>query len=126
MYTDLLTKIQNAQRAKKASVKVPFSNMDLAIAEQLAKHSFVTAVNKKGRMPKRVLEIDLKYIDEKGAISGVKFLSIPSRRMYAGYAALRPVKQGYGIALVSTPKGIMTSLEAKKQKLGGQLLFEIW
>lgn len=126
MYTDLLTKIQNAQKAKKASVKLPFSNMDFVIAELLAKHNFVAAVNKKGRMPKRVLEVDLKYIDDKGAISGVKFLSVPSRRMYAGYTALRPVKQGYGIALVSTPKGIMTSLDARKQKTGGQLLFEIW
>jgi len=126
MYTDLLTKIQNAQKAKKTSLKVPFSNMDLAIAELLSKHNFIGAVNKKGRMPKRVLEIDLKYIDEMGAISGVKFLSVPSRRLYAGYTALRPVKQGYGIGLVSTPKGIMTSLDAKKQKMGGQLLFEIW
>lgn len=126
MYTDLLTKIQNAQKAKKATVKVPFSNFDLSIAELLAKHNFVAAVNKKGRMPKRILEIELKYIEEKGAISGVKFLSVPSRRLYAGYAAFRPVKQGYGIALVSTPKGVMTSLDAKRQKIGGQLLFEIW
>lgn len=126
MYTDLLTKIQNAQKAKKASVKVAFSNLDLAISELLSKHGFIGAVNKKGRMPKRVLEIDLKYIEDKGAISGVKFLSVPSRRLYAGYADLRPVKQGYGIALISTPKGVMTSLEAKKAKMGGQLLFEIW
>lgn len=126
MYTDLLTKIQNAQKAKKASVKVPFSNMDLAVAELLLKHDFVAAVNKKGRMPKRVLEIELKYITDKGAISGVKFLSVPSRRLYAGYTDLRPVKQGYGLALISTPKGIMTSLEAKRAKTGGQLLFEIW
>ncbi|MDO8601583.1 MAG: 30S ribosomal protein S8 [bacterium] len=126
MYTDLLTKIKNGQKAKKASVKMPFSNMDLAVAELLAKHNFISAVNKKGRMPKRILEIDLKYIDDKGAISGVKFLSVPSRRLYAGYAAFRPVKQGYGIAIVSTPKGIMTSLDAKKLKIGGQLLFEIW
>jgi small subunit ribosomal protein S8 len=126
MYTDLLTKIQNAQKAKKVTLKVPFSNLDLAVSELLAKHNFIGAVNKKGRMPKRVLEIDLKYIDEKGAISGVKFLSVPSRRLYAGYQAFRPVKQGYGIALVSTPKGVMTSLDAKRQKIGGQLLFEIW
>ncbi len=126
MYTDLLTKIRNAQKAKKASVKASFSNMDLAIAELLAKHGFVAAVNKKGRMPKRILEIDLKYIDGRGAISGVRFISVPSRRMYAGYVDLRPVKQGYGISFISTPKGIMTSLDAKKQKLGGQLLFEIW
>ncbi len=126
MYTDLLTKIQNAQKAKKASVKMPFSNMDHAVAELLAKHNFVGTVAKKGRMPKRVLEVDLKYIEEKGAISGVKFLSVPSRRLYAGYADFRPVKQGYGIALVSTPKGIMTSLDARRQKIGGQLLFEIW
>jgi small subunit ribosomal protein S8 len=126
MYTDLLTKIHNAQRAKKASVKVPYTNMDMAIAEILVARGFVLSATKKGRAPKRIIEVELKYDDDKGAISSVKFLSVPSRRIYAGYKEMRPVRQGFGMAVVSTPKGIMTASQARKQKVGGQLLFEIW
>ena len=126
MYTDLLTKIHNAQRAKKASLKVPYSTMDMAIAEVLAARGFILSAAKKGRAPKRIIEIELKYEGETGAISGVKFLSVPSRRLYAGYKEMRPVRQGFGMAVVSTPSGIMTSSQARKSKLGGQLLFEIW
>ena len=126
MYIDLLTKVKNGQKAKKESVKMPYSNMDLAVAELLSARGFLGTVTKKGRMPKRVIEIDLKYDGGKGAVSGVNFLSLPSRRLYAGYEKLRPVKQGFGMAVVSTSKGIMTSSQARKQKIGGQLLFEIW
>ncbi len=126
MYTDLLTKIHNAQRAKKTSVKVPYSNMDMAIAEILAARGFVASATKKGRAPKRIIEVELKYEGDNGAISNVKFLSVPSRRLYAGYTEMRSVRQGFGVAVVSTSKGIMTSNQARKEKVGGQLLFEIW
>ncbi len=126
MYIDLLTKIHNAQRAKKISVKVPYSNMDMAVAEILTTKGFVLSATKKGRVPKRIIEVELKYDGEHGAISAVRFLSVPSRRLYAGYQKMRPVRQGFGVAVVSTPKGVMTASEARKQKVGGQLLFEIW
>ena len=126
MYYDLLIKIKNAQKAKKDTLKVPYSNLDFAVAEILAKNSYLEAVAKKGRMPKRIIEIKLKYTDGKGVISGLKLLSVPSRRLYSGYQELRPVKQGYGLRVLSTSKGLMTTQEAKKAKIGGQLLFEIW
>ena len=126
MYTDLLTRIKNAQSARKETIKVPYSNMDLAVAELLAKEGYVESASKKGRLPKRVIEIKLKYEGKTGVIQGVKFLSKPSRRLYAGYHDLRPIKQGYGAGVISTPKGIMTYKEARKHKLGGELLFEIW
>lgn len=127
MYIDMLTRIKNAQAVGKEKVKVPYSKMDEAIANILARHKFIHSVEKKGRMPKRVLEIKLNYDKNgKGAINGVKFLSKPSRKLYAGYKNLRPVKQGYGIGILSTPKGIITNSEAVKQKVGGQLLFEVW
>ncbi len=127
MYTDVLTRIRNAQAAKKDSLKVPFSNMDLVVLDLLAKYGYVASVNKKGRMPKRVIEVILKYDEKKsGAIKGVSHLSVPSRRIYAGAKELRPVKQGYGLGVVSTPKGIMAYHEAKKANMGGELLFEIW
>lgn len=126
MYTDLLTKVKNAQKARRETLKVSYSNLDFAISELLAKNNYLESVAKKGRMPKRVIEIKLKYNDGKGVISDIKFLSKSSRRLYGGYSDFREVKQGYGLAVVSTSKGLMTSREAKKAKIGGQLLFEIW
>lgn len=127
MYLDLLTKIKNGQAVKKESVKLPYSEMDFVIAELLTKHKFVEAASKKGRAPKRVLDVKLRY-DKEGvpAVQGVNVLSRPSRRLYAGYKDLRPVRQGYGLLVISTPKGIMDGKSARQQKLGGQLLFQIW
>ena len=126
MYTQLLTKLSNAQAVKKENIKMPYSNMDFAVAELLAKHRFVENVAKKGRNPKRFLEIKLMYKNGLGAISGYKILSKSSRRLYSGYSSVRSVRQGYGLLALSTPKGILDGLSAKKQKVGGQLLFEIW
>ena len=126
MYYDLLTKLKNAQAVKRDSVKVPYTNMDFAVAEILAKHKFVEAVSKKGRMPKRILDIKLRYSNGSGAIQEFRFLSKPSRILYSSYKDLKPVRQGYGLLVLSTPKGILDGKSAKKEKVGGQLLFEIW
>lgn len=127
MYLDLLTRIKNGQQARKETVKAPYSKMDMAVAEVLAANNYIANAEKKGRMPKRIIEIGLKYYDEKqGVISGVKVISKPSRKIYTGYRELKPVRQGYGLGVISTPKGIMSVKDAKKNKLGGQLLFEIW
>ncbi len=123
MYINLLIKIKNAQGAGIKSLKMPFSKMDLAIAELLLKQGYLKNVEAKGKVAKQVIEIDLK--DEK-AIKGLKFISRPSRRMYFGYKKIRAVKSGYGMGVISTSKGIMSDKEARKQKLGGQLLFQIW
>src|SRR3989344_8004219 len=91
MYTDLLTKVKNAQKAKREFLKVPYSNLDFAISELLVKNNYLESAAKKGRMPKRVIEIKLKYTDGKGVINNVTFLSKPSRRIYGGYSELRKV-----------------------------------
>ncbi len=126
MYTDLLTKIKNAQDAKLDSVKVQYSNMNLAVLDVLEKHKFIDSISVKGRMPKRVIEVGFKYQNRKGAIHKIKFLSTPSRRQYTGYKDIKPIRQGFGLLVLSTPKGILDGKAAKKQKLGGQLLFEIF
>lgn len=127
MYTDILIQLKNAQQARKEKVKVPYSKMDMAILEILSKHGLIGEVAKKGRTVKRNVEVKLNYDAQgHGAITDVKFISKPSRRIYAGYKDFKPIRQGYGWAVVSTPRGIMTTREAKKNKLGGQLLFEIW
>ncbi|MCL5017193.1 MAG: 30S ribosomal protein S8 [Patescibacteria group bacterium] len=127
MYTDLLVKIKNAQAVKKESVKSSYSVMDNAILEILSKKNFIDEVSVKGRAPKKVLDVNLKY-DKNGlgAIHGVKILSKPSRHLYTSYSDIYPVKQGFGALVVSTSKGIMEGQSAKKAKLGGELLFEIW
>jgi small subunit ribosomal protein S8 len=126
MYIDLLIKIKNGQQARAEFVKLPYTNMDMAIAEVLEREGFIESVSKKGRMPRRAIEIKLKYENGKGRISDVKFLSKPSLRQYGGYRDLKTVKQGYGTAILSTPKGILTARDARKAKVGGALLFEIW
>lgn len=127
MYTDFLIKIKNAQKAKKETMRAHFSTMDMAVADILVKHGYLANAGKKGRNPKRIIEVELKYDEDGvGAITDLQFISKPSRRVYAGYKELYPVRQGYGISVISTPKGIMTNQEAKKKKLGGQLLFKIW
>ena len=126
MYINLLIKIKNAAAAKKERVKVPYTEMDFKIAEILAREGMVAAVEKKGRLPKRIIEIRPAYKEGKTVVSAVRFLSTPGRRIYRGWRELRPVRQGYGFAVVSTPKGIMTNREARKEKVGGEMLFEIW
>jgi small subunit ribosomal protein S8 len=126
MYVNLLTHIQNAQKVKKEKVKTPYSAMDEQVLEILAKKHFIAGYEKKGRNPKKYLEIDLLYKNGAGAIQGVKFISVPSRHIYKKYSQLKPVKQGYGVAVLSTSKGIMTDADAKKEKTGGEILFNIW
>ena len=121
MYTNLLVQIKNAQQAKKEFIKYPFSSMDMAVAEILAKNKYIGAVAKKGRSPKRYLEIKIS-----GNLNDFKFISKPSRRIYFGYEDLRPVKQGYGLGVISTPKGIKTTYEARKEKVGGEYFFQVW
>lgn len=123
MYVNFLVRIKNAQQAGKDTLRAPFSKMDLAIAEVLVKYGYLKSVEVKGKFDKRVIEMNLS---KEKAIRGIKFISLPSRRIYTGYKELKPVKSGYGIAVLSTPKGIMSNKEARQQKLGGQLLFEIY
>lgn len=126
MYINLLTQIKNAQHARKEKLKVPYTKMDMAILEILSNKKLVGEISKKGRPIKRSVEIKLNYNDGRGIINDVKFISKPSRRIYASYKDLKPVKQGYGFGIISTSRGIMTTSDARKQKLGGQVLFEIW
>jgi small subunit ribosomal protein S8 len=126
MYINLLTKIKNAQSAKLPCLKSPFSKMDFEIAELLAKHKLIESVEKRGRTPKRIIDIKLRYSEGRGVISGIEFLSKPSRRLYTSYKNLRPVLQGFGLLVLSTPKGIMVGKDARKEKVGGVMLFKIW
>lgn len=126
MYTDLLVRIKNAQAIKKENIRTPYSKMDEVIISILQKNGYIESYERKGRGPKKVLDVKLKYQDDKGSISGVKFLSRPSRKIYLGYKEIRPVRHGFGLMVISTPKGVMTGRDARKIKVGGEALFEIW
>lgn len=126
----MLIRIQNAQQAKHEHVLVPLSKTKLKVAEILKESGFLTNIEKKTKKGRKseheYLLIHLKYKDGYEGISGVKIISKPSRRIYVGSKDLKPVRSGHGISVLSTPKGVMNSIEAKKQKLGGELLFEVW
>jgi small subunit ribosomal protein S8 len=126
MYIDLLTKIKNAQMGKKEILKANYSKNDEDVLVILKKNDYIEGFEKKGRGPKKVFEIKLKYNEGLGAINGIKFISKPSRRIYLGYRDIRQVKRGYGLSVISTPEGLLNSSQARKNKLGGQMLFEIW
>ncbi len=126
MYTNLLTQIKNAQAVKKEDIKTSYTKMDENILEILKKNHYIESFDKKGRGPKRILDVQLKYEKGEGVINGIKFISKPSRRIYIGYKDVRPVKRGYGLLILSTPKGIITGKEARKMKVGGEALFQIW
>lgn len=124
---DLVVRLKNAAAVGKTSVSVPFSNFKLAIAETLKGAGYVKAVEKKGKKVKKMLDITLTY-DEAGrpAISGVKRISKPGRRIYRGARELFSVRYGHGALILSTPKGVLTNADARKQKVGGEALFEVW
>lgn len=122
-YLDFLTKIKNAQEAEQPVVKTPFSKMNLAIAELLINRGYLQSFELKGKPNKRFLEISLK---KNKTIKAVKFVSRPGRRIYSGYKEIKSVKSGYGMAVFSTPRGIISDQEARRLKIGGQALFKIW
>jgi small subunit ribosomal protein S8 len=124
--SDMLTSIKNAQAVFKETVEIPFSNLKYEIAKILEKEKFIEKVEKKGKKTKRIIEITLKYQDKAPAISGLKRISKPGQRIYLPAKKIKRVKGGYGIAIISTSKGLMTNKEARKKKLGGEVLCEIW
>ena len=126
--SDFIIRLQNASRAGKTSVSLPASKMKAAVAEVLAREGYLSSVEKpkKGASAGTPLVVTLAYKAGKPVISGVKRISKPSRRMYSGVHDVRPVKRGFGLVLLSTPKGILTGKEALEARVGGEVLFEIW
>ena len=124
---DMLVRIKNAGRVNHKVVTLPFSSTKLRIANILSREGFVGQVNKKVRKGAPILEIEVLFGSDKSPkVKDVTRISKPSRRMYAKKDDLQKVKSGYGVAIVSTPRGIMTGSAARKAGVGGEVLFEIW
>ena len=110
--------MKNAGAINKESISVPFSNFKLAIAEKLKETGYVTSIEKRGKKVKKTLEIVLKYNEDGAhAIAGVKRISKPGRRMYKSVHEIHNVRYGAGSLMLSTPQGIKTDKEARKDRL---------
>lgn len=125
--SNMLNGIKNAGAARLPSVTVPYANHSFSIAELLEREGYIASVVKKGKKVRKFIEIGIRYDNEsKPRVSGVKRLSKPSRRVYMNVSDIRPVRQGHGTLVLSTPKGIMTDMNARKEHVGGEALFTIW
>ena len=124
---DMLTRIRNACMARQQSVLVPSSKMKLAIAQILKREGFIADVQVRDQKPCAMLELQLKYTaDKKPVISGLKRVSKPGLRIYAGVADIPQVRGGLGISILSTPSGVMPGYEAWQKRVGGEVLCYIW
>jgi small subunit ribosomal protein S8 len=123
---DMLNRIRNAQAVNHVTVDVPFSNLKFEIAKILEKEGFVEKIEKTNKKTRKVIEITLKYINKVPAVSGLNRVSKPGQRIYIESSKINKVKDGYGISIISTSKGLLTNNEARKQKVGGEMLCEIW
>ena len=125
---DMLTRIRNANTAKHDTVEIPASKMKTAIAEILLKEAFIKAYEIKEEGSFNTIVITLKYGADKNEkiITGLKRISKPGLRVYAGAEELPRVLGGLGIAIISTNKGLLTDKEARKENVGGEVLAFVW
>ena len=124
---DMLTRIRNANDAKHATVDSPASNMKKAIAEILVEEGYVKSYQIIEDGKQGVLRVTLKYTAGKQkVIRGIRRVSKPGLRIYAGYEDMPKVMNGLGIAIVSTSKGLMTDKKARETKIGGEVLAFVW
>ena len=123
---DMLTRIRNALTVRKEKVEIPASNMKKAIANILLDEGYVSAVDFVEDEHEGKIVITLKYADGKSVIGGLKRVSKPGLRTYSGAKTMPKVLGGYGIAIVSTNKGIMTDKQAKANNVGGEVLCYVY
>ena len=124
---DFLTRVRNAGLAKHEKVDVPASNVRAGIAQVLQEYGYIRSFKVARDGKQGVMRVYLKY-NEKGtpAITNVQRVSRPSRRIYTKSSSIPPIRNGFGIAIMSTNKGIMSGDAAKAQNVGGEILCKIW
>jgi len=122
--SDMLIRIKNAYTVSHQQVLVPFSKLKMELLKILKDEGYIFDYEKKEYNKKLFIKIRLKYIKDQAAISGLRKISKPGRRIYVG--KIFPLKRFGGISIISTAKGLKTDMEAKKEKIGGELLCEIW
>lgn len=124
--SDMLTRIRNAIMVNKSEVSMPYSQIKHSVAELLAKNGFIASANPNGDGIDKRLEIVINDENSNPRITEIARMSRPGRRMYTGSQDIPVVKQGRGIVILSTSKGVMTGDEAKKAKVGGELICKVY
>ena len=122
-----MTIIRNAQAVKKETAALSYSKLKMEIAKVLVKEKFLKKAEAKGKKNKKIIDLELLY-DEEGrpAVNHLARISRPSRRIYLPAKKVKPLKRGSGLQIISTSKGLLTDKETRKEKVGGEILFEIW
>jgi len=123
---DLLTRIRNGQRAKKDSVLTPASKLRVRVLDVLQREGYIRGYSEEQMGPAAGIRIELKYFEGQPAIKHVARVSKPGRRVYSGSQELPRVRNGLGITIVSTPRGVLSDSEAREQNVGGEVLAEVF
>ena len=123
---DMIARIKNAQIRNHKKVELPSSNFKAKIAEILKIEGFIINYSVNSETSKSVLKIDLKYHSGNPVISAFERVSKPGRRIFSSADSLPKINNGLGIAIVSTPKGVMTDIDARKQKVGGEIICKVF
>ncbi len=123
---DMIIRIKNAYLARQQQVSIPHSKMKQAIAEILTKENYVTSFEIQETSPQKTLFVKLRYVGKSPAVTDVKRISKPGRRLYSAVDEIPKALGGYGIVIVSTNKGILTGKQARQAGVGGEVLCAIW
>ena len=124
---DMLTRIRNAVRARHPRVDLPSSKMKIELARILKEEGYVSTYKVVEENKRKILRVFFRYTsDKRSVITNLKRISRPGCRRYVGKSDIRPVVGGMGVAILSTPRGIMTGQTARKEGVGGELLCEVW
>ena len=124
---DLLTRIRNANNARKASVDVPWSRQKEEIARVLVDEGYLGGASVMDATPRNILRIDLRYDGQRRpVITGMRRVSRPSLRVYVGVKDIPPVRRGLGVNVLSTPKGILVDRNARRENVGGEVICTVW
>ena len=124
--SDLIVRIKNASDVKKPTVEILYSKFAENVAQAMKKAGYLTSVEKKGKDFNKTLALGLVYYNGEPRVHGVERVSKSSRRIYQKSTDIRTYRSGFGNTFYSTPKGILIDVEAKKQKVGGEVLFKVW
>lgn len=122
---DLINRIKTASASGKTCISVPFSKAKFSIGKLLEKESLLVSVDKKGKKTNKSIDIMLMYKDGVPAVKKVKRISKLGRRVYYKTSDIKPIKNGRGLLVLSTPEGVLSGKEAWKKKVGGEALFTI-
>ena len=124
--SDMLTRIRNAGMASLTEVKMPSSNMKKAVADVLKEEGFIKTYKEGGDGAIKELVVGLKYYRKKPVIEGIRRISKPSCRIYCGSTEIPKVKNGLGIVVLSTPKGVISGKKAAEMNVGGEIICYVW